>query len=153
MEEAKKYIGRFFERNTGIETNCCVFKITGYAKRSFFIDEYNLFLGYSTFDKNSMIDFSFLDCKNFKEISEDEYKMTEELCCNPLITIHEDWWKREESDMSKTEMDKIKEDIVNRIDRGEPVDDVLKNSGVMQLNTWDVINIFADIFKMKGLCK
>ena len=55
--------------------------------------------------------------------------------------------------MAKAEMDKIKEDIVNRIDRGESVDDVLKNSGVMQLNTWDVINIFVDIFKMKGLYK
>ena len=40
----------------------------------------------------------------------------------------------------------IKEDIVNRIDRGEPVDDVLKNSGVMQLNTLDVLNIFADVW-------
>lgn len=48
--------------------------------------------------------------------------------------------------MSKTEMDMIKEDIVNRIDRGEPVDDVLKNSGVMQLNIYDVINIFADVW-------
>ena len=48
--------------------------------------------------------------------------------------------------MTKEEMNKIKEDIINRIDRGEPVDDVLKNSGVMQLNVWDVLNIFADVW-------
>ena len=48
--------------------------------------------------------------------------------------------------MKKEEMNKIKEDIINRIDRGEPVDDVLKNSGVMQLNIYDVINIFADVW-------
>lgn len=55
--------------------------------------------------------------------------------------------------MTKTEMDTIKEDIIKRIDRGESTDDVLKNSGVMQLNVWEVFTIFADIFKMKGLCK
>lgn len=36
--------------------------------------------------------------------------------------------------MTKEEMNKIKEDIIKRIDRGESTDDVLKNSGAMQLN-------------------
>lgn len=53
--------------------------------------------------------------------------------------------------MTKEEMNKIKEDIIKRIDRGESTDDVLKNSGAMQLNVWEVFTIFADIFKMKGL--
>ena len=55
--------------------------------------------------------------------------------------------------MTKEEMNKIKEDIIKRIDRGESTDDVLKNSGVMQLNVWEVFNIFVDIFEMKGLYK
>ena len=55
--------------------------------------------------------------------------------------------------MTNTEMDTIKEDIIKRIDRGESTDDVLKNSGVMQLNVWEVFIIFADIFEMKGWCK
>lgn len=55
--------------------------------------------------------------------------------------------------MTKEEMNNIKEDIIKRIDRGESTDDVLKNSGAMQLNVWEVFTIFADIFKMKGLCK
>ena len=52
--------------------------------------------------------------------------------------------------MTNTEMDTIKEDIIKRIDRGESTNDVLKNSGVMRLKVWEVFNIFADIFKMKG---
>ena len=55
--------------------------------------------------------------------------------------------------MTKEEMNTIKEDIIKRIDRGESTDDVLKNSRVMRLKVWEVFNIFADIFKMKGLCK
>lgn len=55
--------------------------------------------------------------------------------------------------MTNTKMDTIKEDIIKRIDRGESTNDVLKNSGVMRLKVWEVFNIFADIFKMKGWCK
>lgn len=48
--------------------------------------------------------------------------------------------------MSKTEMNKIKEDIIKRIDRNEPTEQLLKDSGIMNLKPYESFKVMASVY-------
>lgn len=48
--------------------------------------------------------------------------------------------------MAKTEMDKIKEDIINRFNRDESTEQLLKDSGIMKLKPYETFEVMANVF-------
>ena len=48
--------------------------------------------------------------------------------------------------MSKTEMNKIKEDIINRFNRNESTDQLLKDSGIMNLKPYESFKVMASVY-------
>ena len=48
--------------------------------------------------------------------------------------------------MTNTEMDTIKEDIINRFNRHEPIDQLLKDSGAMNLEPYETFKIMASVY-------
>lgn len=48
--------------------------------------------------------------------------------------------------MSKTEMNKIKEDIINRFNRNESTEQLLKDSGIMNLKPYESFKVMASVY-------
>lgn len=48
--------------------------------------------------------------------------------------------------MTNTEMDTIKEDIINRFNRNEPTEQLLKDSGIMNLKPYESFKVMASIY-------
>lgn len=48
--------------------------------------------------------------------------------------------------MTKEEMNKIKEDIINRFNRNEPTEQLLKDSGAMNLEPYETFKIMASVY-------
>ena len=48
--------------------------------------------------------------------------------------------------MTKEEMNKIKEDIINRFNRNEPTEQLLKDSGIMNLKPYELFKVMASVY-------
>lgn len=48
--------------------------------------------------------------------------------------------------MTNTEMDTIKEDIIKRIDRSESTEQLLKDSGIMNLKPYESFKVMASVY-------
>ena len=48
--------------------------------------------------------------------------------------------------MTNTEMDTIKEDIINRFNRNEPTEQLLKDSGIMNLKPYESFKVMVSVY-------
>lgn len=89
MENFKRYIGRYFERDIGENSDRKeVFKIKRYDGKHFIVNMYGLNLDSSTLNINQKMRKSFITKDNFKEITENEYDAIVSLCKDLYVT---DW--------------------------------------------------------------
>lgn len=54
--------------------------------------------------------------------------------------------KGEQSNMMKEDMNKMKEDIINRFNRDESTEQLLKDSGIMKLKPYETFEVMANVF-------
>lgn len=89
MENFKRYIGRYFERDIGENSDRKeVFKIKRYDGKHFIVNMYGLNLDSSTLNINQKMRKSFITKDNFKEITKDRYDAIAYLCIDPYVI---DW--------------------------------------------------------------
>lgn len=87
MENFKRYIGRYFERDIGENSDRKeVFKIKRYDGKHFIVNMYGLNLDCSTLNINQKMRKSFITKDNFKEITKNEYDAIAYLCIDPYVT-------------------------------------------------------------------
>ena len=86
MIDCKKYVGKFFERDTGSH-DYCVCEITGFNEKYFLVTEYYLTLGFSTKEINQKKIKEFVTAKNFREITKEQFNIVKKLCIEPFVTI------------------------------------------------------------------